>query len=503
MRHHDRRAFLKLASAGASVVALSGCDGFYRSVSKYLGMSVPEHIALADAAEVDPAHHVLNRFGFGPWPGNLEHVRGMGVEAYLEEQLAPENIDDAACEILARRFESVHLSASELYEFKKPRALQELTQMTLLRAVYSRRQVYESMVHFWSDHFNIDMSKSDCAWLKIADDRDVIRKHALGTFRDLLYASATSPAMIVYLDGRANKKAGESDQPNENYGRELLELHTLGVHGGYTQRDVMEAARCLTGWTIRRHLKWGEEGLTVFHPHEHDDGEKEVLGVKFPAGGGKEDMDRLIDLVAAHPSTAKFLATKLVRHFVADVPPPTLVEQVARVFQETRGDIKSLVRAIAGSTEFRSATGQKLKRPFHFVVSALRALGADTNAGPRLIDYLERLGHAPFQFPTPDGYPDEANPWLSTMLWRWNFAVALATNRIHDTSVGLKELAGALRDSQKDMVGSFLRYLYGRKPTEAELAPIRQHAEGELGAPMQRRAEAVGLALAAPAFQRC
>ncbi len=502
MSSTDRRTFLK-AGAAASTLALSGCDRFYHAVSHMLGATVPEQIAAPDGAAVDPIHHLLSRAGFGPWPGDVERVRELGAEAWLDEQLAPETIDDAACEILARRFESIHMSARELYEFKKPRAVEELTQMTLLRAIYSRRQLFEAMVHFWTDHFNIDMSKSDCAWLKIADDRDVIRRHALGNFRDLLHASATSPAMLVYLDGRANRKGSPEEQPNENYARELMELHSLGVHGGYTQKDVMEVARCLTGWTITRKPGIFHPDMTVFHKHAHDDGEKVVLGTVIPAGGGEQDLERVIDLVSAHPSTAKFVATKLCRRFVADDPPAALVERTAEVFLRSRGDVKSLLRTVLLSEEFRASAGAKLKRPFHFVASAMRALGADTDAGDPVIDYLTRLGHAPFQFPTPDGYPDEAPPWLGTMLWRWNFALALATNRIPRTHVDLKHLGEAVgKDDAGSPVVPFMRYLLGRRPTDGEIGAIWKYLGQSENGPAERRAEAVGLVLASPAFQR-
>jgi uncharacterized protein (DUF1800 family) len=196
------------------------------------------------------------------------------------------------------------------------------------------------MVGFWTDHLNINLEKGDCIYLKPSDDREVIRRHALGKFRDLIRASATSPAMLVYLDGKENQKARPDDIPNENYARELLELHTLGVHGGYTQNDVYEVARCLTGWRLRTKVA---ARTVFFEPGLHDDGSKNILGHSIPAGLGELDVERVVDILAAHPSTARFIATKLVRRFVADDPPPSLVERVAAVFTETDGDIKSLV----------------------------------------------------------------------------------------------------------------------------------------------------------------
>src|SRR5262249_11611084 len=211
---------------------------------------------------------------------------------------------------------------------KKPVLRREITRHTLLRAVYSRRQLFEVMVGFWTDHLNINLEKGDCIYLKPADDRLVIRTHALGRFRDLIRASATSPAMLVYLDGKENKKAGPNDIPNENYARELLELHTLGVHGGYTQKDVLEVARCLTGWRLR--TKW-RKGTVYFDPHWHDNGEKSVLGHGIPAGGGPADLEQVIDMVCRHPSTARYVATKLVRRFVSEEP------QIGRASCRERG----------------------------------------------------------------------------------------------------------------------------------------------------------------------
>ena len=229
--------------------------------------------------------------------------------------------------------------------------------------------------------------------------------------------------------------------PNENYARELLELHTLGVDGGYTQSDVYEAARSLTGWRLR--TGW-RKGTVYFDASLHDDGEKRVLGQLIPAGGGAADLDRIIDIACSHPSTARHIATKLVRRFVSEDVPASLVTRVAEVFTATDGDIKSLLRTILASDEFKAAKGLKFKRPFQYIVSSLRALGADTHAHQPLIEYLQRMGQGPFQYPTPDGYPDRAAPWLGTLLWRWNFAFALASNRVPTVTVALDQLANAI-----------------------------------------------------------
>ena len=339
-----RRNFIQAASA-LSAAALTGCDQTVRflGVPQAPGLAGP--FAVAATSTVDPVTHVLRRLTFGPRPGDYSRVAAMGIEAFIEEQLNPDAIDDYACDSLVRRNETIAAPLGELFEYKQDLLLRELTRATVQRAVYSNRQLYEVMVEFWSDHFNIAQSKGDCAWLKTADDRDVIRKHALGNFSELLRASALSPAMLWYLDGRANRKSDAEEKPNENYARELLELHTLGVHGGYTQQDVMETARCLTGWTVRSEENFFK-GRLEFRKDWHDDGEKVVLGQTIPAGGGEADIDRVIEIVTAHPSTAQYLAWKLCRRFIADEPAQSAVDAVANVFATSKGDIQTTLRAL-------------------------------------------------------------------------------------------------------------------------------------------------------------
>jgi uncharacterized protein (DUF1800 family) len=489
----DRRSFVKTGAAAGALVAM-GCDPVVSALTRGRGHGVPAgSLAETAALEVDSTFHLLSRAAFGPWPGDVSRVRAMGAEAWVEEQLAPEAIDDGLCDLRARRFESIHAPAGELFEYRKRVVREELTRATLLRAVYSKRQLLEVMVRFWSDHLNIDISKGACAHLKAADDREVIRRHALGTFRELIGASALSPAMLVYLDGEQNRKRTPEEVPNENYGRELLELHTLGVNGGYTQEDVMEAARCLTGWRVRR--KW-RKGQVVFEPGAHDDGEKTVLGQTIPAGGGAEDLDRLLDIVCAHPSTARFVSAKLCRRFVSDHPPEALVERVSKVFQDSGGEIKELLRAILGSPEFQAARAVRIKRPFRFVASALRAMAADTHARRPLLEYLQRLGQPLFSYPTPDGYPDEPAPWVGTLLWRWNFAVALATGALPGVKVDGQGFKRALADSKGQVsIDRVCSYLLGRAAQAAELEVFES-------AWKEDKRLAVGLVLSSPAFQR-
>lgn len=497
----SRRAWLQTAAVAGGAIPLAGCEKIISRVTQSIEPSIPETVSVAQSDDIDPIFHLLSRAAHGPWPGDLDRVRSMGAHAWIEEQLAPDAIDDRLCDLRARRFETLQHEPGTCYEYKKPVLRQEIMRHTLLRAVYSKRQLFEVMVGFWTDHLNISLEKGDCIYLKPADDHLVIRTHALGRFQDMIRASATSPAMLVYLDGKENKKMRPDDIPNENYARELLELHTLGVHGGYTQKDVYEVARCLTGWRLRS--KW-RKGTVYFDPERHDPGEKWVLGHRVPAGGGPVDLDRVVDIVCRHPSTARHMAAKLVQRLVAEEPPASLIDRTAAVFQQTDGDIKSLVRTVLTSEEFRTARGCKIKRPFHFITSALRAVGADTHAHAPLIEYLARMGQGLFQHPTPDGYPDKAAPWLGTLLWRWNFAFALASNQPALATLSLDRLSQSIGgDIRQELHPARLfPHFIGRTGTPQELQAFEDYMGGQGLNQRAQRAELLGLILASPAFQR-
>jgi len=448
---------------------------------------------------IDLVTHVLNRCTLGIRPGDREAVQRLGgdpfqsTRAWIAQQLEPGELKDEA-EAVVRRFGSQSEPPGELYEYKERVLLRELTAATILRGVWSTRQLREVVVHFWSDHFNIDISKGDCRWLKVADDRDVIRRFCLGRFEDLLRASALSPAMLWYLDGRVNRRASRDERPNENYARELLELHTLGVRGGYTQRDVMEVARCLTGWTVRGRGGF-RKGVVEFRPELHDDGPKQVLSHPIEAGLGPRDLDRVLEILVAHPSTASHLALKLCRRFIADDPPSAAVREVASAFSASRGHIGDTLRTLfarpeflAESAEFAGLRGAKLKRPFHFLVSALRAINARTDPGGELTRYLTSMGQALFQCPTPDGYPEEGGHWCHTLLWRWNLAARLASNQVRGTTIDLQALEHSVGGPE-----ALMSHLLGRRPKEDELAAWSKCGGGEIG---------LALLLASPAFQR-
>ncbi len=552
-------------------------------------MNAPANKSAAKLSEDQRILHVLNRLGFGARPGDVERVKAMGVDKYIELQLNPEKIDDSASEAKLQNLETLRMSNAELYE-KYPQPGQLLNQLQrrgalpadlaqardnrvkgganaanpnqaktveampnemaasanpnnpnpnaaandanpmnnpqyrqalmayfkennlrpaqfltgelqmsrILRAVYSERQLQEVMVDFWTNHFNVFAGKGADRWLLASYDRDTIRPHTMGKFYDLLLADAQSPAMLFYLDNFQsvspnaqpprqggggplqqlmrqrpitmvnNPQAQRPQQQqrrgiNENYARELMELHTLGVDGGYTQKDVQEVARCFTGWTIIAPRGAGaaaqavmngpmgdmlrkQAGTFVYRPAVHDNGEKIVLGHKIPAGGGMKDGLMVLDILAHHPSTAKFIATKLVRRFISDEPPPALVDRVAQTYMKSDGDIREMLRTIFFSPEFNSAAAYraKVKRPFELAVSAVRTLGADTNGGPQFHQWIARMGQPLYGFQTPNGYSDTAENWVNTgaLLERMNFALALVSNRIPGTRVDLAKLLG-------------------------------------------------------------
>ncbi|HKP45338.1 MAG TPA: DUF1800 domain-containing protein [Pyrinomonadaceae bacterium] len=539
--------------------------------------------------------HVLNRLGFGARPGDVERVKAIGIEQYINQQLNPEKINDDALAAKLKNLTTLNMTTAELYEkFPQPgqllrqleqrgklpaelaaarddrtnaqnkstaamstdspaannaavaqantnpmdnqkyrqalreyyvenglqlpqRITAELQSARILRAVYSERQLQEVMVDFWTNHFNVFAGKGADRWLLVSYDRDTIRPNSLGKFSDLLFATAQSPAMLFYLDNfqsvspnAANQRQAQRgplalrptpiDRPivmtnnpqqqrpqqqarrgiNENYARELMELHTLGVDGGYTQKDVQEVARCFTGWTIfaprgggaaaqammngpRADMLRENAGRFFFNARVHDDGEKIVLGHKIPAGGGFKDGLMVLDILAHHPATAKFIAAKLVRHFVSDNPPPALVDRVAATFTKSNGDIREVLRTIFFSPEFNSldAYRVKIKRPFELAISAIRTLGGDTNGGPGLHQWIARMGEPLYGFQTPNGYSDSAESWVNTgaLLERLNFGLTLASNRIPGTRVNLNQFLASDEGAANDKSRMLDRFL--------------------------------------------
>ena len=523
----------------------------------------------------DAILHVLNRTTFGPRPGDVEMVEKMGgIQTYIHQQLHPETIDDSAVEQQVAQLNMLQMSSAQLLGIYKderqqakarqqeqvkaavaaanppaqadmqqttaggttlqpatprermgkllalvrsPLAVDQLQQAKLLRAADSNRQLQEVLVDFWSNHFNIDVKKNLDRVLKVADDREVIRPHILGSFRELLEASAKSPAMLVYLDNWQSTvprtvKMGEvmvteriHDQMmangngafapevpkvgdkkggiNENYGREIMELHTLGVDGGYTQKDVQEVARCFTGWSINR-----DTGEFQFHPRMHDNGEKVVLGHVIPANGGMQDGETVLDILAASPATAHHIALEMCERFVSDDPPHALVDRIAGVFTQTCGDLRAVTEAVLTSPEFLSPSdyNTKIKSPLEFAVSAVRATdstlttpqaglmekaistmeGSGTLGRQQAVDRINKrprqslnwhiydLGEPLFGCAPPTGYSEVSRTWVSpgALIERLNFALALTEQKVSDVKFDAQSLFAGIDLDQSDAV---------------------------------------------------
>jgi len=477
----------------------------------------------------EQVQQVLNRLAFGARPGDAEKVRAMGVDRWIALQLTPDRIDDSAAEQLIGHYETLNARTSDLVEtFRQVQQARRREQMQLradgdttaskrdvrrealaqdpqlrdlarraqrivgdvqsaklARAVVSERQLDEVMVDFWENHFSVYAGKGQTRLFLASYDRDVIRPYALGKFRDLLGAVAKSPAMLFFLDNW--QSAADSTHPtlaaarqqrrafarrpaaaprrarglNENYARELMELHTLGVDGGYSQKDVIEVARALTGWTMNP-----RDGEFVFRPEMHDAGTKVVLGHTLAAGRGIEDGEDVLDIVARHPSTARFITTKLVRHFVSDSAPPQLVNRCAGIFTKTAGDIRETMRCIVTSPEFfsRAAYRAKVKTPFEVVASALRAMNAQPDTTPRTAQLVARLGQPIFGRQTPDGWPDRGDAWMNTgaILNRINFGLAVAAGRVPGASLADWPSAASLRGvSRQEQVDGVIKAVLG------------------------------------------
>lgn len=574
------------------------------------------------------AELAAGRFGYGVVAGEREALRKQTWAQWIDKQLDYERIDDRASDVAVDAVGALTATPDALMElYPKPevyfrglyrmgvlppeiaklvegdegkvdasahkddirayyaahdlRLPQELVQTVqdryVMRALTTRRQLYEEMVDFWLDHFNVFIQKDGLPYAVVAFERDAIRPHALGRFGDLLRAVAQSPAMLDYLDNASNVRPGGPapgqalppgvdpaqckamdekraqrltalrDRPtkarrskvtthgiNENYARELLELHTMGVDGGYTQRDVTETARALTGWLVfdpRGESRCPFSGRAFFAPELHDDGDKEILGTTLH-GAGSDELLAVLDLVARQPATARFIATKLARRFVSDEPSKQLIDKAAKTFIATQGDIRATLRTIAVSTEAQRAAqrGDKVKRPLDLVLSALRAVGATSDDAGPVRKWLARMGQLPYGCLTPNGYPDRAEPWVSAgaLVERLNFGLTLAAGQLRGTRVDLGDLfapdlvfGGAAK--AEDLVDVVSEALVGRKLSDATrktiIASIEESetlgdataAKANVVAAKRERAGArtpdprvtrvVGLILGAPEFQ--
>jgi uncharacterized protein (DUF1800 family) len=580
-------------------------------VDKKLIGNLPINELTADQAIL----HALNRLGYGPRPGDMERVRQMGLEKWVEQQLHPELIDDHSLDERLEQYPTLHTTSKKLLDDYPPpgqavkkegltkdeykgridqkrqdaltqmfptgndnfdraneqlakiqgpnRIVAELSMAKVDRAVFSQRQLEAVMEDFWLNHFNVFANKGAEKWFVTAYVRDTIRPRTMGKFQDLLVATAKSPAMLFYLDnwlsadpaafermqaemqarkrryqgvfaggappapgtfpaptpaaapganrGAAQPKKKQERGLNENYGREVMELHTVGVDAGYTQKDVISMAEILTGWTVHEPQKDPE---FFFDERIHAQGKEVVMGRSFNYGGEK-DGEEALRFLANHPKTARMISTELARHFVSDNPPASLIDRMAKNYESTRGDIRSVLHTMIYSPEFwsKDAYRAKVKTPFELVASTARALDAEVPVSLPLTGWIGRMGEPLFLCQPPTGYSDAAQTWVNTgaLLNRLNFALTLAGDRMAGTSVDLKTLLGedATTDPNVALEQSIHIFLGGeiadstRTTLEARLTDP-QILQAKLDDPVKKVNEGLiaGLVLGAPEFQR-
>ncbi len=572
-------------------------------------------LPITELTEDEAIMHAMNRLGYGPRPGDVERIRRMGLEKWIDQQLHPDSIDDSALDQRLQRYPTLNLPAKKLIqEYPQPgqvikkegitkeeyaqrikekqrdaesqviatgnenldkaqqqlaklqgpgRIVAELSMAKVDRAIYSNRQLQTVMEDFWFNHFNVFANKAEDKWLLPSYVRDAIRPHTMGKFEDLLLATAKSPAMLIYLDNfqsadpaavrrmdaeKAMRRArysgafagGAAPTPgtfpgpvtspsapgagaaaaaakkperglNENYGREVMELHTVGVDGGYTQRDVIQMAECLTGWTVREPRK---DPQFFYDDRIHAQGAKVVMGRTFSYGGEK-DGEEALKMLANHPNTAKFISTELARHFVSDNPPAALVQRMAAEYSATQGDTRSVLKAMIYSPEFwsRESYRAKVKTPYELVASTARALNAEVTITLPTSQWVARMGQPLFLCQTPNGYSDKAETWVNTgaLLNRLNFALSFATDKVAGATVDLKSVLGAeaARDPNATLAQAIDDFL-GNQIADQTRATLTarlsdpQVLQASLDDPVKQVNEGLiaGLVLGAPEFQR-
>ena len=549
----------------AGLVLVTACSrGIRKDLTPPLASNAPE-TAVREAAARDPdggpalspseqVEHVLSRVTFGARPVDRERVARIGISGFLEEQLHPEALHDDRADAVLKNYPVLRRGAGplarDLTEKRKEKQaaiasapppsgfiqhsdkdkrmgsagpgpgadyVAELSEAKIVRAIASERQLQEVMVDFWFNHFNVFAGKDNEAALLPDYEERAIRPNALRSFGDLLDATAHSPAMLVYLDNRLStapprtrpnrpglRGPAEENQRgglNENYARELMELHTLGVDGGYTQQDIVEVARCFTGWTVEQP---NEDPRFVFRPKVHDGGEKRVLGHVIAAGGGELDGRRVLQILLDHPSTAHFIATKLARRFVSDDPPESLVVSMAATFSRTRGDIRSVLRTLFESPEFwsRNALRAKVRSPLELVVGSVRGLSGTVDKPLVLARAVARIGEPLYEARPPTGYGDTARSWLSSgaLLARIDFGARLANGQLEGVAVQLGALAEGASGAEEVLDRAASRLGVPDLSPETRsliLAQLRESPKPEL---LAKRA--VGLLLGAPELQR-
>ena len=498
----------------------------------------------------DSAFHALNRLAYGPRPGEVPRVAAEGVMRWIDRQLSVDGIDDHGLAERERQFQVLEYDRGDLAAMytaaqreRRERKLAaapdtmadkdaaspiaqrgrrlagEFADLAVVRAALSERQLYEIMVDFWTNHFNVYFAKGADRFLTPDYIEHTIRPRAMGKFADLLIATAKSPAMLFYLDNWesvapgtsppiprfARRRGGQGVRPmpkgiNENYARELLELHTLGVDGGYTQQDVIDVARIFTGWSIERPQQGGD---FEFHEWAHDRGDKQVLGVRFEGGHNMDEGIRLLKLLASDPATMHHVSRKLCQRFVSDDPPDGCVDDAVAAWKRSSGDMRDVLRAIFHGPDFWAAENvrAKVKTPLEFVVSAARAVDAQPDTSPRLAQVVARLGEPLYLHVAPDGYPERETAWVNSgaLLDRMNAAVALAAGKLQGVTVALDSIVSA--GGAEELIGVVNEKILGGTMSENTKQVLRRELAG-ISDPMQARALAVGLAIGGPEFQR-
>jgi hypothetical protein len=448
-------------------------------------------------AVTDATMRLVHRITMGMTEADMAEVLAQGgFNGYVEDQLDHLNIPDTELDTRLANYATLTMEPYQLIPLTANQVISELVEATILRSVLSKRQLFERVVEFWTDHFNIDINNGTDSWLKTIDDRDVIRANALGTFPALLSASAHSPAMLYYLDNNVST----ANNINENYGRELLELHSLGVDGGYTQQDVVEVSRCFTGWTL-----WGTNQGTNswkfrYNANAHDNGSKVVLGQTIPAGGGITDGETVLNILANHPSTRQFISKKMCKWFYGYDPPQSLVDAVAATYLATGGNIKEMLRTLFYSAEFAGAT-PKYKRPYHLFVSAMRASATNITATTTFrSQHLAAAGHAPYAWGPPDGYPDTLEFWVGLILPRWNFGASLMNSNISGLSVDINVFLTGVPNTAQAVIDRIDAALFGGTMNPTEKTLIRDYMLPDPPTTLKKR-EGLGLAMGSPGYQ--
>ena len=457
------------------------------------------------------ALHALNRLGFGPRPADVRRVLARGLERYVDDQLNP--LPDPDLDTRLRPLTTLGYPIAQVLSIYNADnrnigpLIDEFNAAKLIRSVHGLNQLQEVLVDFWFNHFNVYIADGFVRFSAMSYERDAIRPHVLGRFRDLLGAVAAHPAMLFFLDNYLNRadvtQGGRRIAGiNENYGRELLELHTVGVDAGYTQTDVYEAARVFTGWGIDN---IGNSGAFVFRANQHDRGAKRVFGLDIAAGGGKEEGDRLLDYLATHPATARFISWRLAQRFVADDPPARVVDRMAATFTATGGDLRAVMRTLAGTAEFWAEAfgGGKVKTPFEYVVSVIRAVEGQVTASRGLAAQLATMGMGLYASVPPTGYSNRGSEWLnpSSHLSRMNFALDLAANAIQGVAVDSRSAVSRLGgnpDDPRSAAATLNADLFAGNLTRETLDAAGRVAPGGAVGVAPR---VVGLCLASPEMQ--